>query len=135
MAKYGRCLGTHLTNNEAEYAGLLDAIAHAVARHRRSRPSSSSSQPVRLEFRVDSLLVCEQVNGRWRCLCPTLRPLYEQALDKLRHLRTALGMANLRVIHIYREYNADADGAANEALDLRRTIDDAWSTWEQRDFS
>ena len=35
----------------------------------------------------------------------------------------------IRFVHIYREYNARADGLANEALDRRKNIRDSWDTY------
>ena len=66
-------------------------------------------------FRLDSLLLCRQMNGEWACKSPMLIPLYTQCLTLLRSLRLRGG--RVEVNHVYREFNTDADGIANEVLD------------------
>ena len=53
-----------------------------------------------------------------RCpLPPTLVRLYERALLWLRNLRAVREVVEVEVVHVYREYNGDADGICNEVLD------------------
>ena len=101
-----RPLGAVVSNNIAEYTGFLDCLKHAER-----IPSQ------RICFRVDSKLVAQQVTGKWRCKSSELWHSYEEALAWLRRLREQVGDQNLMVEHIYREFNADADGVCNEILD------------------
>ena len=74
-------------------------------------------RPSRACFRVDSKLACEQLCGRWACRAHDLIPLYEACHDVIRDLKALLGYANVRIEHVYREFNAGADGLANYAID------------------
>jgi len=105
IARHGQHLGD-MTNNEAEYIAVLHAIRHAERNiHRLVR------------FRVDSLLVCNQLSGRWACRAPHLQSLYEAGFNCSAHLRASAVCDEVVVEHVYREYNGDADGIANEVLD------------------
>ena len=48
---------------------------------------------------------------------PSLRLLYGEALGTLAALRARSGVLEVRVQHVYREHNTDADGVCNEVLD------------------
>ena len=67
------------------------------------------------EFQLDSLLIQKQVTGVWQCKAPTLVKRYEEALALLRVLRSR--GSHYVVRHIYREFNAEADGLASWMLD------------------
>ena len=110
-AAHGRYLGDS-SNNVAEYVALRDALAHACRR------LNMPSGPSRFVFRVDSMLVSQQVNCRWRCLSIDLLMYYEESLQFLQRLKETLGRDNAILEHVYREYNADADGICNNVLDL-----------------
>ena len=72
--------------------------------------------PARVRFHVDSLLVAKQVNCQWRCLSTEIRQSYE-ALSLLAQLRGTSGVLEVVVLHVYREFNSDADGVCNCVLD------------------
>ena len=76
ISQYGRYLGD-CSNNEAEYAALLQALAHA------------GRQPgaIIIIFRVDSMLLSKHMNGEWACRSNNLVPMYIQGLELLRTLR------------------------------------------------
>ena len=65
------------------------------------------------------MLVAKQLQGQWSCRMPHLVPLYTEALDLLAVLRARRNTTAVIVQHVYREYNADADGLANYAIDQR----------------
>jgi ribonuclease HI len=90
------------TNNVAEYQALLHALRHAQRRGAR-----------RVEIRSDSELVVRQVSGRYQVKHPGLKPLHREALELLG------GFEHVRVCHVPREQNRDADRLANLALDQR----------------
>lgn len=88
------------TNNVAEYRGVIHALTRALELGLGS-----------LELRIDSELVARQLNGEYRVKHAALAELKER-VDALRSRFRVL-----RVRHIRREANREADRLANEALD------------------
>lgn len=99
VAEVMRFLGPG-TNNVAEYTALVIGLEEAW-RHKVED----------LEIRMDSKLVVEQMNGRWRVRDAKLRPL----ADRTRVLLARFPKWRLR--HIPRDQNAVADLLANRAID------------------
>lgn len=99
VARGRRFLG-HMTNNQAEYRALLLGLK-AIAGY----------LPRQVTIYLDSELVVNQMNGRYRVRDELLRPLYEEA----RSLVAAL--PETRFVHVPRAQNHLADALANEALD------------------
>ena len=91
------------TNNKAEYLALIEGL-RAV----------EEWKPDRLEVFLDSKLVVEQVNGRWKIKHAELQPLARQVQALLR------GFAAVSVTHVPREKNKGADALANKAIDEYR---------------
>jgi ribonuclease HI len=89
------------TNNVAEYRAVIAGLEAA-----RAFPARA------IQVRADSLLVIEQLKGRWRVKQPHLRPLHAQA----RALLDAYDEVDLA--HVRRDQNVDADALVNAALDL-----------------
>ena len=87
-----------VTNNEAEYAGLLLGIQIA----RRLRPQSTV-------FVLDSATVVCQMTGRCAVNSPGLKTWH------LRACTAARGLPSVRYQAVPREYNRLADGAAGQA--------------------
>jgi ribonuclease HI len=88
------------TNNVAEYKALiagLEAVAHLHARV--------------IHVRADSMLVINQLCGRWKVKHANMRPLYEEA----RALLAAYEVVDLQ--HVPRAENTEADALVNAALD------------------
>eukprot|EP00973_Karenia_brevis_P047540 6597910-Karenia_brevis.AAC.1 len=54
-----------------------------------------------------------------------LVPYYEKGLQLLRYLRARPHVRNILIEHVVREFNADADGLANLALDFYSAADHA----------
>lgn len=123
-------LGVYLgdtTNNVAEYDGVLRALRHA----------QHIEWPA-IRFRVDSMLIAKQLQGKWSCRAPHLIPIYEECLGLLQRLRARTHSGEVSVEHVYREYNGDADGLANEAIDAYDAtaldgivVDDCWYTFDE----
>ena len=88
------------TNNVAEWRGFLAALDAAV--------EAGVSD---VEIRADSQLVLKQFLGEYRMRAPHLAPYLQEARRKARVL------VRLRVVHVRREENREADALANEALD------------------
>jgi len=99
VAELTRFLG-HATNNVAEYNGLILGLEEALRRGAQA-----------IDVRMDSLLVVEQMRGRWRIKHPGIRPLALRAGELL----AAFPVREIR--HIPREENGLADALSNRAID------------------
>jgi probable phosphoglycerate mutase len=88
------------TNNVAEYRGLLAVLDWTLA-HGYGK----------LRVVSDSLLMVNQIKGKFKVGSPDLRPLWEQARQKIRELE------RFEISHALRHKNKDADRLANEAMD------------------
>lgn len=102
-AKY---LGTK-TNNEAEYSAFLMAIDHLL-RYEIKNPQKID----KVEFFLDSKLVVEQINKRWKIKKAELKQLAESSWKNLSTLPYPVFIK-----HLVREKNQLADQLANEAMD------------------
>jgi ribonuclease HI len=91
------------TNNIAEYTALIIGLEEAE-RHNVED----------IEIRMDSKLVVEQMNGKWRVRDAKLRPLADRARELLARF------PHWRICHIPRDQNAVADLLANRAIDESR---------------
>src|SRR6202023_468742 len=87
------------TNNVAEYRGLIAALEWARAHGQRA-----------LHVRSDSLLLVQQMLGRFRVKNPGLQPLHAKA----RLLAHDIGRVTFE--HVRRESNTHADRLANDAM-------------------
>ncbi|MCK8497127.1 ribonuclease HI family protein [Myxococcus fulvus] len=101
VARLGRFLGTQ-TNNHAEYMGLLLGLKHAKVLGARE-----------VDVYADSELLIRQLGGQYQVKSATLRPLFDEAKKLLS------GFARVRLHHIPRAKNADADAMSNRAIDER----------------
>jgi ribonuclease HI len=88
------------TNNVAEYRALIAGLEAAAPYGAR-----------RVRVRADSMLVIQQLRGKWRVKQPHLKPLHDQA----RGLLATYDDVDLQ--HVPREDNTDADALVNAALD------------------
>ena len=88
------------SNNVAEYSGLVAGLQLAV----------DIDQAARIEVRMDSKLVVEQMSGRWQIKHEDMRRLAAEA-------RAVIDPAQVRYTWVPRGSNADADRLVNEALD------------------
>jgi mutator protein MutT len=98
IAQGGMYLGI-TTNNLAEYQGLLLGLEKAFELHARV-----------IDFRLDSLLVVNQMNGIYRIKNRELWPVHE----RIRELLTQFDRVTFT--HIRREFNQLADGMVNKIL-------------------
>lgn len=88
------------SNNEAEYAGLIAALQWAVQK-----------KIFELEIIMDSEVIVRQMTGRYECRAPNLIPLHRKAKSYTKSIPI------LKIRHVLREYNKEADRLANEAMD------------------
>jgi ribonuclease HI len=91
------------TNNVAEYRGLILGLDRAKA-----------LGATEIELYNDSELVAHQINGRYKVKHPDMKPLYLDAMDRLR------AFGRWRVKSVPRAQNAAADALVNQALDAAR---------------
>ena len=99
VAKLRKYIG-RMTNNVAEYYGLIAALDYAESRGVRA---------IRVES--DSELLVKQMRGQYKVKSEDLRPLFERAQ------KMSKAFDSFRIEHVYREQNREADALANEALD------------------
>jgi ribonuclease H / adenosylcobalamin/alpha-ribazole phosphatase len=96
---FHRWLG-RATNNQAEYEALIEGLKAVTA-----------WKPDRLEVFLDSKLVVEQMNGRYRIKAPELAPLHQKASELMREF------PDVAISHVERAKNRGADALANMAID------------------
>jgi ribonuclease HI len=99
VAKLKKYIG-RMTNNVAEYYGLIAALDYA---------QSHGMRAVRIES--DSELMVKQMRGQYKVKSEDLRPLFERAK------KMSQGFEAFHINHVYREQNREADALANQALD------------------
>ncbi len=93
------------TNNEAEYRALLLALGEAERRG-----------ATEVAIFSDSLLLVEQVNGRFRIKAENLKPLAREAVLR------AKAFPKFSIAHVRREKNRDADRLANRGADASEAM-------------
>ena len=101
VARLGQFLGTQ-TNNYAEYMGLLLGLQHARTLGARE-----------VEVYADSELLIRQLDGRYQVKSPTLKPLFLEAKKLL------ATFSKVKLAHVPRAQNAEADEMSNRAIDER----------------
>ena len=102
VAKLKKYIGRS-TNNVAEYYGLIAALDYAQQHNIRA-----------LRVESDSELLVRQMRGQYKVKSAELRPLFERA-RKMAH-----ALDSFLVLHIYREFNAEADRLASTAIEDHR---------------
>ena len=97
--KIKKYLGIH-TNNQAEYHALITALASAKKLKKKD-----------LTIFTDSQLLANQVNRLWKVRDAEIKALYQEAIGLIS------GFKKVKLRHIPRRLNKEADRLANEALD------------------
>jgi len=92
-------VGLRETNNVAEYSGLILGLEEALAR-----------KITALTVRGDSLLVINQMTGKYAVSSPRMRKLYDASKTLEKKFRV------VEYEHIYRTNNQRADELANEGI-------------------
>ncbi|MDR2565962.1 MAG: bifunctional RNase H/acid phosphatase [Bifidobacteriaceae bacterium] len=106
LAERAAYLGDAVTNNVAEYSGLIAGLEAAVA----VEPAAA------LEVRMDSKLVVSQMAGVWKIKNADLAKLAAKA-------RQVIGDRTVTFKWVPRAHNQAADLLANEAMDSRGVIE------------
>ena len=96
------------TNNVAEYEAFIWGLENVAALGHRQ-----------VTVYADSELLVKQINGQYRVKNEGLKPLFVRARVALR------AFDSHRVVHVRREFNAEADAMANAAMDACATVGDA----------
>jgi ribonuclease HI len=104
VAKLKKYIG-RMSNNVAEYYGLIAALDYAQSHKIRA-----------LRIESDSELLVKQMRGQYKVKSEDLRPLFERAK------KMSQGFDSFRIEHVYREQNREADALANEALDTAEGV-------------
>jgi ribonuclease HI len=99
LAELSEFLGMR-TNNFAEYSGLLACLQYALDHHH-----------PRLRVVSDSELMVKQIQGKYKVNSPDLRPLWQEARNRIARLEA------FEISHALRHKNKDADRLANQAMD------------------
>lgn len=99
VMEHSRYLG-EMTNNQAEYLAIVDALEHA---------KELGAEEVRMF--MDSELAVKQLNGEYKVKNPELAKLF------LRVHNLRIAFRKVTFTHVRRAQNKDADRLANEAMD------------------
>ena len=99
LAELSEFLGVR-TNNYAEYAGLLGTLQWVIDHGYK-----------RLRLTSDSLLMVNQIKGKFKVSSPDLKPMWEEARRRIRELD------GFEISHALRHKNKEADRLANDAMD------------------
>src|ERR1700738_2879344 len=99
LAELSEFLGIR-TNNYAEYSGLLASLQYALDHHH-----------PRLKVISDSELMVKQIQGKYKVNSPDLKPLWQEAKNRIAKLEA------FEITHALRHKNKAADALANQAMD------------------
>ena len=105
IAGFGKIIGV-ATNNIAEYRGVIEALDWIIENKK------NFSENMKINFFLDSKLVCSQIIGVFKVKNSDLRNLLFEVRD-----REAQISFPIYYKHIPREQNIKADAFVNEALD------------------
>ena len=105
-------LGDNVTNNQAEYKGLIGGLKHV-----------STLDLPNLLVEGDSNLVINQVSGTWRVKNDELKILHDEVQEFINKIK------DIRFQHIPRNENKRADQLANEAMDRKQDMNNIMSNW------
>jgi len=103
IAGDGDYLGYNVSNNQAEYQGLVNGLAYIL----------DNIECHGLYIRGDSEIVIRQMDGDYHVNSPNIRPYHDDAMDLLDHVHC--DYYNFR--HISRDKNWEADQLANDAIE------------------
>ena len=107
LAQGGEYLGI-TTNNQAEYQGVRLGLEKALELGIKS-----------IEFRLDSMLVVNQMNGTYTIKNRDLWPINERIRELISHFE------KVSFRHVPREMNQLADSEVNKTLDQHKTVSDS----------
>jgi ribonuclease HI len=94
------------TNNIAEYTGLFIGLKYAKDLKFRN-----------ILIEGDSMLVVQQVSGKWKVNNDTLKIIYKEIQKMIKEDFDFVGIK-----HVYRKDNQHADGLTNETFRLKKSF-------------
>jgi len=103
----GAFIGDGKTNNEAEYTAFYTSVKVL-------EKNIETWQPASIEWQLDSKLVVEQLNRKWKIKEPRMLQFAKDIWAVLATLKVPY-----KITHIPRELNAAADALYNQALDAQ----------------
>ncbi len=101
---YGKYLGIN-TNNFAEYMAVILSLKKA------KEISEGESKKIDIDLKSDSLLLINQLNGKFKVKAPNLKPLFDNVCQLVKEFKS------VKFTHVYREKNKEADEQVNIVLD------------------
>ena len=104
VQELGKYIGI-ATNNEAEYSAFLESLSWVET-------YLESKKDIIVVWKLDSKLVVEQLNRRWKIKEPRLQEFARKAWEILQKRLFAF-----EIEYVPREQNTRADQLVNEALD------------------
>jgi probable phosphoglycerate mutase len=115
--EFGRFLGV-ATNNVAEYSAVIDALEYLSTVPslilREGPPQSREGELISIHFKLDSMLVVEQLSGHWKIKDANLAVL----ASKVHSLISLLPpLTQISFTYIPRNLNSAADRQVNLTLD------------------
>mmetsp|Transcript_24922 Transcript_24922/g.44863 ORF Transcript_24922/g.44863 Transcript_24922/m.44863 type:complete len:151 (-) Transcript_24922:256-708(-) len=96
-------LGFSVSNNQAEYAGLIDGLNYLV---------NNNISCDKLYVRGDAEIVIRQMEGEYNVNSYNIKPYYNDAQDALNQI----DCTSFNFRHFSRDKNWEADQLANEAI-------------------
>lgn len=97
-------LGTSVTNNQAEYAGLILGLRECLAK-----------EYTQIQVEGDSMLVIKQMKGEFKIHHDSLMKLWREANAILKDIPKD----KIKYVHIARDKNKRADKLSNDAMDKK----------------
>ena len=92
-------VGEKSTNNQSEYTGLLFGLQQAINMNIKN-----------LSVKGDSLLVINQMTGKYKCNSENIFGLYEKAKELEKHF------VQIHYLHVLRNLNKRAEELSNDAI-------------------
>lgn len=92
------------TNNQAEYRAVIEALKWVR--------DNLSREDIEIEFLLDSELIVEQLNQRYKIKNEGLKPLFWEVRDLVMNVG-----GKIQFKYISREKNREADKLVNQAID------------------
>ncbi len=107
--KYSEKIGI-ATNNEAEYRALIFALQKAKLLF-----GKKNAKNLEIDCFLDSELVVNQLNGRYKIKEKSLQPLFLEVWN------LKIDFKNVKFIHVPREQNREADKLVRKAIDVNQS--------------
>jgi len=109
--EYAEYLGENITNNEAEYRGIILALRKFKAVF-----GNKLAKNTEIELRSDSELLINQLNGQYKILDEKIQLLFLEVWN------LKIDFKKVKFKLISREKNQEADRLVNQALDNQNKI-------------